>query len=247
MRSWRKFPPPSPVSLPAAPSGVLLMGRFSRRGNADNGHDHVAALWGLGETEPTWLSELDGRVHDLLAQDEVDDELAEALLSASRLIGGNGNGAPSEVTAVAIGSAAATGYLARRAEREKLDAADQGPARLDEFLEVAAPWSGNGDGEITSTAEQAARLAAGESIDPGPDDRFAPTAALPGLAVKERRTLREKTLRLVVRSRLDGTLMTPEGEVADAGLDDFRRAWKYGHFLRGLEEASAARRALTSR
>lgn len=33
-----------------------------------------------------------------------------------------------------------------------------------------------------------------------------------------------------------GALATPEGEVRDATLDEFRRTWKYGFFVRCLVE-----------
>lgn len=218
------------------------MARLWRRGNEEveeAGFDHVAALWGLRDQdqERVGVDQLETMVHDLLGE-ELDDEVFDLLLGASRLIDERGNGGLPEPTAVAIGSAAGAGYLARRAERERMPAANRAPADLGRYLTEAGSSPTAAGGALASLAEQAARLASGEAIDPGPDDDFAPTTAIPGLAVDERRTLREQTLRLVVRSRLDGSLTTPEGEVADAHLDDFRRAWKYGYFLHSLEEAS---------
>lgn len=120
-------------------------------------------------------------------------------------------------------TAARLGYLSRSAEFATFESAEgtdpQLAAALDATLREAE--SSGSDG-YDALGELAAELAAGESVDAARSEG-GPSWTLPGLDGDMRRRLRDHQLRGVPVPR-------------DLHADDLRRAWKYGYFLRALDE-----------
>lgn len=129
----------------------------------------------------------------------------------------------SDEAVVAGQTAARLGYLSRAAEFAMFDGelgTDENLlATLSESLEQA---EADGTSGSDAMAELAAALAAGESLDPPPDEG-GPSWTLPGLSGADRRALRDNLL----------SRMQPPPDIL---ADDLKRTWKYGYFLCALDE-----------
>ena len=129
----------------------------------------------------------------------------------------------SEAAIVAGQTAARLGYLARAAEHAMFEAAQEPDDGLLDtlaaWLEDAAPASAATQDAV---AELAAELVVAEPTD-GQEPAEGPFWSLPGAGGEVRAALRD---------RLAGALSRPR----DVSLDELRRTWMYGYFLRALQE-----------
>ncbi len=120
-------------------------------------------------------------------------------------------------------TAARLGYLARQAEFAlfdgELEADDDLVETLSDALEAA---EADGTSSWDAIALLAATMAISEPLDPSPQDG-GPSWTLPGLSADFRATLRD-------------TLVLRLNHPSDVLLDDLGRTWKYGYFLRVLDE-----------
>lgn len=199
-------------------------------------------IWGLAqveEPEPAWMPAIDTAVYKMMEAEDLDDETAVTLSLGYLLISGRSVEEVPAATFLATRAVAAVGYMSREAECDRFAHAreldDDGSAPLRAALASASALGPTGAAGA-DLAVAAAWLARHEAIDPRPTDDFRPSWTVPGIRGDERRHLRERTLAIVVRPGPSGALATPQGEVHDATLDDFRRTWKYGFFLRCLVE-----------
>lgn len=129
----------------------------------------------------------------------------------------------SDQTVIAGQTAARLGYLSRSVEFVRYEAAraedDELYEALSERFEVA---ESTGESLYDAMADLAADMAAGEAIDPSPGEG-GPSWTLPGMDAEARAALRDRLL--------SGMSPPPDIEV-----DDLKRTWKYGYFLRALDE-----------
>ena len=129
----------------------------------------------------------------------------------------------SDQTVIAGQTAARLGYLSRSVEFVRYEAArvedDELYEALAERFEVA---ESTGESLYDAMADLAADMAAGEAIDPSPGEG-GPSWTLPGLDAEARAALRDRLL----------SGMSPP---PDVDVDDLKRTWKYGYFLRALDE-----------
>ena len=120
-------------------------------------------------------------------------------------------------------TAARLGYLSRMAEFALFDGqleADEGLFQtLSDGLDAAAAA---GTPDIDALAELAVAIVVAEPLVPSHDDD-GPSATLPGLGGLARVQLRD-------------ALVTCLKRPYDVPLDDLKRTWKYGYFLRVLDE-----------
>ena len=122
-------------------------------------------------------------------------------------------------------TAARLGYLSRAAEYAMFESARKEDEELLEVLEERLQSAEKaGDPPDDALADLAADIAINEPIDPGRDEHT-PSWSLPGLG---------GDLRGVLRDHLLTHLRWPD----DVSHDELQRAWKYGFFLRALEEPS---------
>jgi len=129
----------------------------------------------------------------------------------------------SEEAVVAGQTAARLGYLSRAAEVAMLDDELDTDAELFEALSEAFDQAeADGTSASDAMAELAAAIVIDESLDPSAQEGGL-SWTLPGLAGPARGRLRDG---LVSR-------MKAPPDVRD---DDLRRTWKYGYFLRALDE-----------
>lgn len=129
----------------------------------------------------------------------------------------------SDEAVIAGQTAARLGYLTRAAEYAMLESAQELEDELLETLATRLDAAEPGPSAAEDTvAELAAELALAEPLEAGAPER-GPLWALPGA---------EGELRLALRDRLTRALSRPQ----DVSLDELRRTWMYGFFLRGLQE-----------
>ena len=219
----------------------MVLRRRSREAYGDYaGPTDLARIW---EMEPSGPGEngdvrsLDGvtdRVYRLMEAEDLDDAAAETLSLGYPLISGRAIEEIPEPTFLAGRSVAVIGYMARQAEFEHFARARESIDRFSPLNAALESVTEPGGGEEPNLAAAVAGLARREAIDPTPTDEFRPSASVPGLSAAERMDLRERTLTIAARPRPDGSLDTPKGVVRDATIDDIRRTWKYGFFLRCL-------------
>jgi hypothetical protein len=120
-------------------------------------------------------------------------------------------------------TAARLGYIARAAEYAEVPSAREGNDDLfDELAESLEEAERSGGSVANAMAEFAADLAISEPIDP-PESDGGPSWAVPGVDGAVRGRLREALLKGVACP-------------ADITHTDLRHTWKYGYFLRTVEE-----------
>ena len=129
----------------------------------------------------------------------------------------------SDETVIAGQTAARLGYLSRSVEFVRYEAArvedDELYEALAERFDVA---EAQGESLYDAMADLAAAMASGEPVDPSPGEG-GPSWTLPGLNAEARSMLRDRLL---------AGMRTPP----DIEVDDLKRTWKYGYFLRALDE-----------
>lgn len=119
-------------------------------------------------------------------------------------------------------TAARLGYLARSAEFAKFNTAREADLGLLDALHESLSGAQEGQARREVMAEFAAAMVRSENLDPTPDEG-GPSWALPGIGGAARSTLRDHLL----------AGMQPPDDVLS---EDLKRVWKYGYFLRALEE-----------
>ena len=129
----------------------------------------------------------------------------------------------SDETVIAGQTAARLGYLSRSVEFVRYEAARVEDDELyDALAERFEQAESQNESLYDAMADLAADMAAGEPIDPSPTEG-GPSWTLPGLNAEARGMLRDRLL----------SGMSPPAEIE---VDDLRRTWKYGYFLRALDE-----------
>ena len=133
-------------------------------------------------------------------------------------------------------SAALVGYLARLVERLRLPVA----ATFDQaWSETTFKWVQHfGTPMYDAVAKTAAEYVLQEPLDPPEGDPHASSSLIPGLGPGERSVLRENTLKLVYSEPDPGSgrISVPTGDVLEVNVEDIHRIWKYGFFVRVIEE-----------
>ena len=120
-------------------------------------------------------------------------------------------------------TAARLGYIARAAEYAELPVARESSDDLFDVLSERLEAADRGGGSIADAmAEFAADLAVGEPIDPPASDG-GPSWILPGVDG-------------AVRGRLRDGLLKGVSCPADITQQELQQTWKYGYFLRAMEE-----------
>lgn len=119
-------------------------------------------------------------------------------------------------------TAARLGYIARAAEYSEYEPARRGDEDLAQELLESLEAAGEDASIATGIAEFAADLAISEPIDPPASER-GPTWSLPGI---------EGSLRMRLREHLLKGVSSP----ADVTREDLQQTWKYGYFMRCMEE-----------
>ncbi|MGI8730568.1 MAG: hypothetical protein ACR2LK_11370 [Solirubrobacteraceae bacterium] len=123
-------------------------------------------------------------------------------------------------------TAARLGYLSRTLEYASFEEAREPDgdlvASLGANLQTAEE---QGTSDYDAMAELAAAIATSETLDPRPGED-GPTSVLPGLGAPARVMLRDELL-LAMQ-------MAP-----DVHIDELKRTWKYGYFLRVFDELCA--------
>ena len=120
-------------------------------------------------------------------------------------------------------TAARLGYLSRSVEFVRYEAARVEDDELYEALaERFEQAETTGESLYDAMADLAADMAADEPVDPSPGEG-GPSWTLPGLDADARARLRDRLL----------SGLTPPAEIE---ADDLKRTWKYGYFLRALDE-----------
>jgi hypothetical protein len=199
--------------------GGVLKRRNRRNKKLIDSPDSVR-IWGLTSAapEPEWLETLYDAVYASIEDADLPEETYLMLARGYPLISGRDSREIAAATFAAMHTSAALGYLSREAELVHFAAADRESAGGEEIPDAA--------GDLAAAA---ARMAGREAADPTAEN-------------DQRRRLRDRTLSLVARPNGSAGLRTPDGEVTDASLDDFRRVWNYGYFAhvlgRGLREGS---------
>jgi hypothetical protein len=92
------------------------------------------------------------------------------------------------------------------------------------------------DDRDDAMVQMATKMVTAEPLEPRPEDSAAPSNLLPGIPSKLRATLCEVSMTEVVRLTEDGTLTAANGPVTDLTYNELARTWKYGFFLRSIEE-----------
>ena len=129
----------------------------------------------------------------------------------------------SDDSVIAGQTAARLGYLSRSVEFVRYEAARVEDDELyDALAQRFEEAEAQGESLYDAMADLAAAMASGESIDPSPGEG-GPTWTLPGLDARARGALRDRLL----------SGMRPPSDIV---IDDLKRTWKYGYFLRALDE-----------
>ncbi|MGH2917340.1 MAG: hypothetical protein ACRDLS_01890 [Solirubrobacteraceae bacterium] len=120
-------------------------------------------------------------------------------------------------------TAARLGYIARAAEYAEFPGARESNEKLCDALSESLHAADSGGGSIANAmAEFAADLAVSEPVDPPASDG-GPSWIVPGIDGS-------------VRGRLRDALLKGVGCPDDITRQDLQHTWKYGYFLRSMEE-----------
>lgn len=190
------------------------------------------------DTAFKWVIDLDDAVYEMMTEHDLPDQTFDLLGSGFALVS---EGERVDLTPEAFEAAravAGVGYMCRRAESERFPEAGEEEAweRAEPVLEGALSDPDDRSGERRGLAEAAAWLVNHEPLDPDGDANM-PSAAVPGIVADERRMLRERTMLMAVQVEDDGRITGSDGgEITGLGIDDLRRTWKFGFFVRTLEE-----------
>jgi len=128
----------------------------------------------------------------------------------------------SDDAVIAGQTAARLGYLSRAAEYAMFDGLDADEGLVEALGDGFEAAEASGASTWDAMAELAAAMAVTESLDPRPGED-GPSTTLPGLGAHYRTGL---------RNNMVGRLKSPP----DVRIDDLKRTWKYGYFLRVLDE-----------
>lgn len=129
----------------------------------------------------------------------------------------------SDQTVIVGQTAARLGYLSRSVEFARWEAARVDDDELYEALSDRFDAAeASGESAWDAMGDLAAEMASGESLDPSPGEG-GPSWTLPGLSAEARGMLRDHLL--------SGIRPPPDVEI-----DDLKRTWKYGYFLRALDD-----------